>query len=86
MDKQNLVLLPGLLCDAALWHHQSTFLAELANINIADFTNEDSMAGMAEAALARAPERFAMAGLSMGGYVALEIMHSLPPRAPVTGR
>jgi len=40
------------LCDAALWHHQSTFLAELANINIADFTNEDSMAGMAEAALA----------------------------------
>ena len=61
------MLLPGLLCDAALWHHQSTFLAELAKITIADFTNYDSMVGMAEAALATAPERFAPAGLSMGG-------------------
>lgn len=80
MDKQNLVLLPGLLCDAALWHHQSTYLAELANITIADFTRDDSITGMAEAALATAPEHFALAGLSMGGYVAQEIMRRAPQR------
>lgn len=80
MDKQNLVLLPGLLCDAALWHHQSTYLTELANITIADFTRDDSITGMAEAALATAPERFALAGLSMGGYVAQEIMRRAPQR------
>ena len=80
MDKQNLVLLPGLLCDALLWHHQSTYLAELANITIADFTREDSITGMAEAVLTTAPERFALAGLSMGGYVAQEIMRRAPQR------
>ena len=80
MDKQNLVLLPGLLCDAALWHHQSTYLTDLANITIADFTRDDSITGMAEAALATAPERFALAGLSMGGYVAQEIMRRAPER------
>ena len=78
--KQNLVLLPGLLCDAALWHHQLKYLGELADITVADFTNDDSMAGMAEAALAKAPEQFALAGLSMGGYVALEIMRRAPDR------
>ena len=78
--KQNLVLLPGLLCDATLWHHQHKYLGELAEITIADFTDDDSMAGMAEASLAKAPERFALAGLSMGGYVALEIMRRAPER------
>lgn len=80
MDKQNLVLLPGLLCDAALWHHQTKYLAELAEITVADLTHDDSMAGMAGAVLAKAPERFALAGLSMGGYVALEIMRRAPHR------
>jgi pimeloyl-ACP methyl ester carboxylesterase len=79
-DKQNLLLLPGLLCDAVLWHHQRKYLDELAEITVADFTNDDSMADMAEAALARAPDQFALAGLSMGGYVALEIMRRAPER------
>lgn len=78
--KQNLALLPGLLCDATLWHHQRKYLGELAEITVADFINDDSMTGMAEAALAKAPERFALAGLSMGGYVALEIMRRAPDR------
>jgi len=79
-DKQNLVLLPGLLCDATLWRHQRKYLGELADITVADFTHDDSMAGMAEAALGKAPERFALAGISMGGYVALEIMRRAPER------
>jgi pimeloyl-ACP methyl ester carboxylesterase len=79
-DKENLLLLPGLLCDAAMWNHQANYLAEVAEITIADFTRSDSMAGMAEAALSAVRGNFALAGLSMGGYVALEIMRRAPER------
>lgn len=76
-----LVLLPGLLCDAALWAPQVSALRGLADpIMIGDLTRHDSMAGMAEAVLAEAPPRFALAGLSMGGYCALEIMRRAPER------
>ena len=78
--KQNLVLLPGLLCDAAMWQHQQRHLIELADITVADFTLHDSIAGMAEEELRKAPARFALAGLSMGGYVALEIIRRAPER------
>jgi len=79
-ERPALVLLHGLLCDAALWRHQAEHLADVAEIIIPDLTVQDSMAAMAEAALAMAPERFALAGLSMGGYVAQEIMHRAPGR------
>jgi pimeloyl-ACP methyl ester carboxylesterase len=75
-----LLLLPGLLCDAALWRAQVADLADLAECRIADLTRHDSVAAMAEAALADAPPRFALAGLSMGGYVAHEIMRRAPER------
>jgi pimeloyl-ACP methyl ester carboxylesterase len=80
MAKQNLVLIPGLLCDDALWEHQSNYLSETAEIKIADVTRSDTMIGMAEAVLTMAPEEFALAGLSMGGYVSLEIMRRAPKR------
>ena len=80
-DKMNLVLLPGLLNDARLWQHQLTALAEYADITVADLTRGDSIAALAEDVLARAPAGpFALAGLSMGGYVALEIMRKAPER------
>jgi pimeloyl-ACP methyl ester carboxylesterase len=75
-----LLLIPGLLCDGALWRHQAEHLAELAQIQIADVTQQDSVAAMADAVLAMTPGRFALAGLSMGGYVALEIMRRAPER------
>jgi len=78
--KTPLVLIPGLLCDAALWAHQSQTLADIADVQIGDTMSADSMAGMAEAVLAAAPERFALAGLSMGGYVSLEVMRQAPGR------
>lgn len=77
---QPLVLIPGLLCDAALWAHQCEFLADVAEIAVADVTGDDSVGGMAARILEAAPDQFALAGLSMGGYVALEIMRRGPER------
>jgi pimeloyl-ACP methyl ester carboxylesterase len=79
-EKQRLLLLPGLLCDAALWQFQTEALADVATTMVADLSRSDSIAGMARDALAAAPDRFALAGLSMGGYVALEIMRQAPER------
>jgi pimeloyl-ACP methyl ester carboxylesterase len=77
----NLLLLPGLLNDARLWQHQCTALASLADVRVADLTGADSMHGLATAVLAQAPPGpFALAGLSMGGYVAFEILRQAPHR------
>ena len=78
--KTSLLLLPGLLCDAWLWRAQAQELADVANPIVADLTLDNTIAGMAERALSIAPDRFALAGLSMGGYVAFEIMRQAPER------
>lgn len=77
---QTLALLPGLLCDDALWQPQVEGLSDLVGCVVADLTRQDSIAAMAADALAGLPERFALAGLSMGGYVALEILRQAPER------
>ena len=76
----NLVLVPGLLCTKALWAPQVAALGDIAEINIADHTRHDSMAAIAQSILDAAPERFALAGLSMGGYIAYEIVRQAPQR------
>ncbi|MEQ8194595.1 MAG: alpha/beta fold hydrolase [Rhodospirillales bacterium] len=78
--KQPLILLPGLLCDAALWRHQAETLADLADVTVADLTAHDTLGAMADDVLAGAPDTFALAGLSMGGYLAQEIMRRAPER------
>ena len=79
-----LVLVPGLLCDERLWRHQAEHLADLAEPVVADVTRGASVSEMARAVLGAAPPagtgRFALAGLSMGGYVALEVMRAAPER------
>jgi pimeloyl-ACP methyl ester carboxylesterase len=75
-----LLLLPGLLCDERLWRPQIEALADVATSSVADLATRDSIPAMAQAALAAAPPRFALAGLSMGGYVAQEIMRRAPSR------
>ncbi|MDX1712030.1 MAG: alpha/beta hydrolase, partial [Rhodovibrionaceae bacterium] len=75
-----LALLPGLVNDEALWSHQLTALADLAECRVADLTQDDNVGDMAARVLAMMPERFALAGLSMGGYVAFEIMRQAPER------
>lgn len=81
MNRFPLVLVPGLLCDAQLWQPQVEGLADIADIWIADHTRSGTMAGVARDVLADAPfASFALAGLSMGGYIALEIMRQASRR------
>jgi len=81
MNKHQLVLIPGLLCDRQLWQHQVQALSDVADIWIADHTRAETMAGVARDVLEDAPyARFALAGLSLGGYVAMEIMRQAPQR------
>lgn len=77
----HLVLLPGLVNDSRLWQHQASGLADIAHVSIGDLTKGHTIAEMASDVLASAPAgQFALAGLSMGGYVALEIMRQAPER------
>lgn len=76
----NLVLIPGLSCTRALWAPQLAALADVASMTVADHTRHDRMAAIAASILAAAPERFALAGLSMGGYIAYDILRQAPER------
>ncbi|HEY0892429.1 MAG TPA: alpha/beta fold hydrolase, partial [Cellvibrio sp.] len=77
----HLVLLPGLVNDSRLWQHQASGLADIAHVSVGDLTKGHTIAEMASDVLASAPAgQFALAGLSMGGYVALEIMRQAPER------
>jgi pimeloyl-ACP methyl ester carboxylesterase len=76
----HLVFVPGLLCDAALWAHQIAHMEDIAVCQVGDTRSDDTIAGMAETILRGAPPRFALAGLSMGGYVCFEIMRQAPER------
>src|SRR6185295_1576555 len=78
--KSNLVLVPGFLCTRALWEPQLAALADIAEMTVADHMRHDSMQAIASSILAAAPERFALAGLSMGGYISYEILRQAPER------
>lgn len=78
--KNNLILLNGTLCDERLWSHQVEHLSGDLSIQIPALTYDDTIARMAERVLASAPAWFALAGFSMGGSVAFEIMRQAPRR------
>lgn len=73
-EKPVLFLLPGLMCDEAVWAHQQMSLAPYAEVIIPVFRGFDSLEAMADFVLSLAPERFSVAGHSMGGRVAWELM------------
>lgn len=75
-----LLLLPGMMCDERLWSQQVAALAADCRVHCGDLTRDNSITAIAERVLDAAPPRFALAGLSMGGIVALEIMRSAPER------
>lgn len=77
---QPLILLPGMPCDRELWRGQIEGLADVAAALVGDLSLDNSVQAMARRVLAMAPGRFALAGLSMGGYVAFEIMRQAPER------
>ena len=81
--KQSAVLLSGLLCDETFWTDIPRRLAAVAGIQVVSFRGFSSIPDMARHVLELAPERFAVAGHSMGGRVALEIMRLAPRR--ITG-
>jgi pimeloyl-ACP methyl ester carboxylesterase len=75
-----LILIPGLLNDHRLWTHQVRGLGDQAKVRVLPQTEDDNLAAMAARVLEAAPATFALAGLSMGGYVAMEIMRKAPER------
>jgi pimeloyl-ACP methyl ester carboxylesterase len=81
--KQSAVLLSGLLCDETFWTDIPRRLGAVAEIQVVSFRGFSSIPDMARHVLEVAPERFAVAGHSMGGRVALEIMRLAPRR--ITG-
>src|SRR5260221_6555786 len=78
--KHPLLLLSGLLCDETIWADIPERLGDTANVRIISFRGFSSISAMAEHVLAMAPERFAVAGHSMGGRVALEMLRSASRR------
>ena len=80
--KPTLLLLPGLLCDAAVWEHQQAHLHELAHCVIPDYGMRDSIQAMAEHALKSVPEEgpLYLVGHSMGGRIALQMARMAPQR------
>lgn len=79
-NSQPLVLVPGLFCTARLYAEQIPALWKFGPVTVADHTRHNTMSEIARSVLDNAPPKFALAGLSMGGYVALEIMRQAPER------
>jgi pimeloyl-ACP methyl ester carboxylesterase len=74
-----LVLLPAVLCDADLYNAQIAALADLAEPLVLTAAEAD-LAKSAQRVLERAPARFALAGTSAGGNLALEVLAAAPSR------
>ncbi len=79
-ESMPILLVPGLLCTARLYSEQVAALWSLGPVTVADHTRDDSMNAIARRILSTAPPRFALAGLSMGGYIALTIVRLAPER------
>lgn len=88
MDRQHsesttvypIVLLPGTLCNERLWKKQIETLSQYTDVHVGDLTRSDSIEAIADDVLREAPENFILAGLSLGGMIALEIMRRAPDR------
>src|ERR1700731_4527197 len=76
----HLVLVPGLACTEDLFAEQIASLRGEIAISVADHARHDTMSAIARAVLATAPNRFALCGLSMGGYIAFEMVRQAPDR------
>lgn len=75
-----LVLVPGLLCSARLYAPQIAALWPHGPVTVADHRRDGDMAAIAQRILDESPPRFALAGLSMGGYIAFAMMRLAPER------
>ncbi|MGB7337280.1 MAG: alpha/beta hydrolase [Phototrophicaceae bacterium] len=80
MEKLPLLLLPGTLCDATLFEHQVTHLADIAAPQVIDVHRQDNLADVARYVLSQVTGKFAVAGLSYGGIVTFELWRQAPER------
>jgi pimeloyl-ACP methyl ester carboxylesterase len=74
------VMIPGLLTSPRLYGEQIPVLWRRGPVTVANHTRDDTVAAIAQRILAMAPSRFALVGLSMGGYIAFEIMRRAAER------
>jgi pimeloyl-ACP methyl ester carboxylesterase len=79
-DPLPLILVPGLLCSARLYEPQLPALWPFGAVTVADHLRDDSVENVARRILDAAPRRFAIAGLSYGGYIALAVVRAAPER------
>jgi pimeloyl-ACP methyl ester carboxylesterase len=80
MSLPALVLLPGMMCDARMYAPQIEALKDIAECQVGYLGGADNIADIAKQVLLNAPEKFALAGLSMGGIVAMEVARQAPQR------
>ncbi len=75
-----LILLPGMMCDARMFGPQIAALSNTYTLHLPPMTRAETMQALAADILTHAPPRFALAGLSMGGIVAMNILAQAPDR------
>lgn len=75
-----LILVPGLTCSPRIYAHQIPALWQDRPVILANHIRDNTMAGIAKRILDEAPDEFAIAGHSMGGYICLEVMRQAPQR------
>ena len=75
-----ILLVPGLLCSARLYAPQVPALWPFGPVTVADHRRDEEVGAIAARILSNAPPRFALAGLSMGGYIAFAMLRQAPER------
>ena len=80
LTRPHVLALPGLLCDDFVWEVQAEALGDVADVTIADLTEQDDLTDMARAALASVDGPVHVFGHSMGGRVAFEMWRLAPER------
>ena len=80
MTPPYLILVPGLMCDHTSWAPMLHYLDGHAKYTVVDHGQADSFEKMAQQILATAPAQFYLAGHSMGGRVALQVLRLSPER------
>src|ERR1700712_1078399 len=79
-DTMPILLVPGLVSSPRIFHPVLPALWQLGPGTVANHIRDDTIGAIARRILAEAPPRFALAGHSMGGYIAFEIMRQAPDR------
>lgn len=79
-SRQTVILAPGMLNDADLWRDQIVALEERYDVRVADISGSDRLDVLAQTLLDHAPARFSLAGFSLGGYVAQQVVRMAPGR------